>query len=122
MQNKRHADLTTALFVAIITKMVQPGERFPSAHVLAQQFAVSRAVVREAMHGLELRGMVEVRHGSGSFVLPHSSWDRFDALVVEPLVSSAMALARSVGTRGSLGQVLDAVDRLDLPRRTADEI
>ena len=45
-----------------------PGQRLPSERDLAEQFEVSRPTVREAMIALEIRGMVEARHGSGIYV------------------------------------------------------
>lgn len=45
------------------------GERLPSERDLAEQLQVSRASVREALIALELEGYVEVRVGSGVYVL-----------------------------------------------------
>ena len=44
------------------------GARIPSERELARQFGVSRVVVREAMRHLEAQGVIEVRHGSGTYV------------------------------------------------------
>lgn len=48
----------------------RPGDRLPPEPVLAAQFGVSRAGVREALRVLELQGLVRVRHGhaGGVFV------------------------------------------------------
>ena len=45
------------------------GQRLPSERDLAEQFGVSRPTVREAMIALEIAGAVEVRSGSGVYVL-----------------------------------------------------
>jgi GntR family transcriptional repressor for pyruvate dehydrogenase complex len=45
-----------------------PGSRLPSERDLADEHRVSRPTVREAMVALEIRGLVEARHGSGVFV------------------------------------------------------
>lgn len=45
-----------------------PGTRLPSERELADDFAVSRPTIREAMIALEMRGLVEPRHGSGIYV------------------------------------------------------
>jgi DNA-binding FadR family transcriptional regulator len=44
------------------------GSRLPSERELAEQFAVSRPVVREAIIVLELRGLVQRRQGAGVYV------------------------------------------------------
>lgn len=43
-------------------------DRLPSERELSDQFSVSRVVIREAVRNLEARGIVEVRHGSGTYV------------------------------------------------------
>ena len=45
------------------------GKRLPSERDLAEQFGVSRPTIREAMIALEIAGLVEVRSGSGVYVL-----------------------------------------------------
>lgn len=45
-----------------------PGSRLPGERDLAENFGVSRSTIREAMIALEMRGLVEVRHGSGLYV------------------------------------------------------
>ncbi|MFT3960605.1 FadR/GntR family transcriptional regulator [Propionivibrio sp.] len=47
----------------------QPGARLPAERVLAERLAVSRPTVREALIALEVEGWVEIRGGSGVFVL-----------------------------------------------------
>lgn len=45
-----------------------PGEALPSARQLAVDFGVSALTVREAIQSLKGRGLVESRHGSGTYV------------------------------------------------------
>ncbi|MBL8473531.1 MAG: FadR family transcriptional regulator [Rhodocyclaceae bacterium] len=47
---------------------IRPGEKLPSEKRLALEFAVSRAVVREAMSRLKAEGYVDSRQGAGAFV------------------------------------------------------
>ncbi|MBA4089432.1 MAG: GntR family transcriptional regulator [Sphingobium sp.] len=47
----------------------QPGSRLPPERDLAEQFNVSRPTIREAIIALEIRQLVEVRHGSGVYVV-----------------------------------------------------
>lgn len=48
------------------------GQRLPAERDLARQLGVSRPSVREALIALEVEGWVEVRTGSGVYVLDHS--------------------------------------------------
>lgn len=47
----------------------QVGDRMPAERDLAKQFGISRPVVREAMLTLEVLGLIEVRVGSGAYVV-----------------------------------------------------
>lgn len=44
------------------------GKSLPGEVILAQEYGISRSVMREALVALELLGLVEVRAGSGAFV------------------------------------------------------
>ncbi|MDT0445179.1 MULTISPECIES: FadR/GntR family transcriptional regulator [unclassified Streptomyces] len=44
------------------------GDKLPAERELAEQFSVSRNSVREALRQLDMLGLVESRHGEGTFV------------------------------------------------------
>ena len=60
------ADQVRALIQA---GMFDPGSRLPAERELAQQLGVSRPSLREALIALEIEGAVEIRMGSGIYVL-----------------------------------------------------
>lgn len=47
---------------------LQPGEKLPTERELASRFNVSRTSVREALRKLEIKGLIEIKQGSGSFI------------------------------------------------------
>ncbi|NPT35642.1 FadR/GntR family transcriptional regulator, partial [Paraburkholderia xenovorans] len=49
------------------------GDKLPTEAVLAQQFGVSRTVIREAISRLKNEGVVEPRQGSGVFIAAHGA-------------------------------------------------
>ncbi len=88
----RHGRLSGQVLLQIenmITERFPLGAHLPSEDKLAEQFRVSRIVIREAMKILEDRGVVEVRAGRGTIVVPAKS-DR--------VKSSLYRLIRSSGT------------------------
>lgn len=46
-----------------------PGDRLPPERELASMLSVSRASVRQAISALEAQGIVEIRHGEGTYIL-----------------------------------------------------
>lgn len=64
----------------LILKKLRPGDKLPSERELAEMLKVSRGSVRDAIRGLELRGLVEPRQGAGTVVReasPQPSRDPF---------------------------------------------
>lgn len=49
--------------------VIPPGQRLPSERELAEKLNVSRPTIREAMIALELSGIVEIKTGSGIYVI-----------------------------------------------------
>jgi GntR family transcriptional repressor for pyruvate dehydrogenase complex len=47
--------------------------RLPAERELTTMFNTSRQTIREAIYRAELAGLIEVRHGAGSFVVPRKS-------------------------------------------------
>lgn len=60
--------VASALEAEIRAGRIQAAEKLPTEAVLAQQFQVSRTVVREAISALRARGLVVTRQGAGAFV------------------------------------------------------
>lgn len=52
----------------IVEGTLRPGEPLPAERDLAQRFGVSRGSVRDAVRMLELIGLLDTRHGEGTFV------------------------------------------------------
>ncbi|MFD0965655.1 FCD domain-containing protein [Seminibacterium arietis] len=59
------------------------GERLPPERDFAEQFGVSRTVIREAIIMLELEGLVEVKKGSGVYVIGLPNQQRQPAPYIE---------------------------------------
>lgn len=65
---KLYQQVASSIADAIRDGLHKPGQRLPSERDLAEEYKVSRPTVREAMIALEIRGLVEARHGSGIYV------------------------------------------------------
>ena len=68
-------EIVTRLSQSIHDGTVKPGDKLPSESEIMGRFEVSRTVVREALSKLQASGLVQTRHGIGTFALavPESS-------------------------------------------------
>jgi GntR family transcriptional repressor for pyruvate dehydrogenase complex len=102
----------------LILKKLRPGDKLPSERELAEMLKVSRSSIRDAIRGLELRGLVEPRQGAGTIVRESA---------VEPLANPfANALKRR---KEMVSELLDFRKMLEPPlaaraatHASADEI
>lgn len=67
-RNLLYRDVIEALYKIIDEEQISPGSQFPPERELIKKLGVSRNVLREAFHVLELRGLVVSRQGKGRFL------------------------------------------------------
>ena len=60
--------ITSKLIARIIDGVYPPGSKLPTEREVAEEFEVTRNVVREALKRLEALGLVTIRRGSGIYV------------------------------------------------------
>ncbi len=112
---RRIADQLRALLVA---GEFAVGERLPAERDLARQLGVSRPSVREALIALEVEGWVEVRTGSGVYVLsakptgkrvavPTTEWGPLELMQARELVESEVAALAARHARKTDLQAMD---------------
>jgi DNA-binding FadR family transcriptional regulator len=105
------------------------GSRLPPERDLARQLGVSRPSVREALIALEVEGMVEVRIGSGIYVLaggndqprtdPEAAAGPFELLRARYVIESeCAALAAKSAKKAQLQAIGDALAEME--RETVD--
>jgi GntR family transcriptional repressor for pyruvate dehydrogenase complex len=62
-------DLVEGVGGQIRSQSLKPGDKLPTESEIMRAWGVSRTVVREALSRLQAAGLVETRHGIGTFVL-----------------------------------------------------
>src|SRR5437899_10611972 len=69
-QARASGEIVSQIERAIFSGALSPGDRLQSERELAEQFGVSRITVRDALRGLEARGLIRVKVGAtgGAFV------------------------------------------------------
>lgn len=101
-----------------------PGSRLPAERDLAKQLGVSRPSVREALIALEVEGWVEVRTGSGVYVLernglaggrgtqvPPTEWGPLELIRARRVIEGEIAsLAATQAKRKHLQAIREAIE------------
>jgi GntR family transcriptional regulator, transcriptional repressor for pyruvate dehydrogenase complex len=67
-RTKVYSEVASQIHRLIADGRLKPGDRLPPERELAEMFGVSRSSVRDAIRVLEMRGLVEPKHGEGTLV------------------------------------------------------
>lgn len=85
----RQAATMNAIRSYILRNRLKPGDPLPAELSFVSELGVSRSSVREALRTLEALDIVEIRHGSGSFVGSMSLEPMVQTLVLRASLSEA---------------------------------
>ncbi|MFG1375787.1 FadR/GntR family transcriptional regulator [Xanthobacter autotrophicus] len=124
----------------IASGRLQPGERLPTEHQMAETYGVSRPIVREAVGRLKHDGLVTTRQGAGAFVAEPGAASTFRLdiadlsdkvemraivellMAVEATATAHAAVRRSDEDLARIGGQLDAMqDAIDRGEPGVDE-
>ncbi|MFG3250047.1 FadR/GntR family transcriptional regulator [Streptomyces sp. NPDC048187] len=115
----------TGLFDQVVARLRQQitsqawpvGSRIPSEPALVEQLGVARNTVREAVRALAHNGLLDIRHGSGTYVVATSELEgvmrrRFAAVGEGDLVDARDALEVAAARLAALRRTEDDLRRL----------
>jgi DNA-binding FadR family transcriptional regulator len=112
-RSKLAATVAEQVLGEIRSKRLEPGTRMPSERELMVALGVGRSTIREAINGLAMLGVLEIKHGQGAFVLDPDAGTA---------ASSAIATALARGVTADLFEARRLVEpeaaRLAAERRT----
>jgi GntR family transcriptional regulator, uxu operon transcriptional repressor len=131
---RNYEDIADRIREVIQTEGYAPGDRLMTERKFSEIFGVSRSLVREAILLLEIEGLVEVRKGSGTYLVSDpaprsaSEADRddigpFELLQARQLVESEIAaFAARMVTKTDIVRMREALalERADLTSGTPD--
>ena len=98
---QRASRIASQLMELINLQKLNPGDRLPSERQLADLLEVSRPSLREALHILQAQGLVQIKHGQGTYVQ-------------EPIVAQELRASMMSKTHG-LHELFDAREVLEVP-------
>ena len=95
--------IANELETRILNGAIDAGDQLPTEGELAELFGVSRTVIRDAVRGLTARGILDVRAGRGTIVLPPNDE-----------TTARLMLSQMMRSELSMGEVMDARAALDI--------
>ncbi len=124
--------VTNKLGLDIVQGKYNNGQPFPTEAQLAEQFDISRSVMREAVKMLTAKGLISSRPRQGIRLSPASQWNMFDSdvlawtLKARPSMSllkeftelryaiepEAVALAARIGDQEAIARIGAALERM----------
>jgi len=125
--DRLYQDLARKLVAEIVAGDWPVGSRLPAERELAARYGVSRPTVREAIIAMEVQGLVEVRIGSGAYVMrlpgdqdiPGFGMSAFELTEARLLIEGeAAALAASQIGEAELAQIEALVDDIACENRS----
>jgi GntR family transcriptional regulator, transcriptional repressor for pyruvate dehydrogenase complex len=119
LAGRRAADaIVEDLRSQIASGAIAHGARLPPERTLAERYGVSGPTVREALQGLNAMGLLDVRHGSGTYVSASA-----DSLIAKSLATVIELQGVSVQNLiGLLGALLGYAARVGAARATNADI
>ncbi|QZN95216.1 FCD domain-containing protein [Symbiopectobacterium purcellii] len=117
-----YQDIGNKIRTDILAGKYQVGDRLPPERDIAESFSVSRSVVREALIMLELEKLIEVRKGSGVYVIQiptedqnrntDSGYGPFELMQARQLLESEVAaFAAMQATKTDILKMKQAIDQ-----------
>lgn len=123
-QRRRYQEVAEILRAELASGTYQVGDRLRPERQIAEELDVSRSLLREAMIMLEIEGWVDVRKGSGTYVVRLPQSDQagtedtqtdigpFELLQARQLIESNIAaFAASMVTKADIVRMRDALDK-----------
>jgi DNA-binding FadR family transcriptional regulator len=130
--------LSATLEQMIADGTIPADERLPSERELAKTLGVSRTTLREALHQLELKGLIDRRPGRGTMVVDRGREEHAESLlarlgssertlrevmdlraVIEPPIAARAADRRTAGDLAELRELLERLERETSTTRAA---
>lgn len=88
LKQKVYQDVLNEIRKFIKRHHLQAGDKLPSERELAGKLQASRSSIREALRSIELLGLIEVRHGEGTFLSTYRPFHTVELLASFILLES----------------------------------
>jgi GntR family transcriptional repressor for pyruvate dehydrogenase complex len=109
----------------IVAENIGEGARLPSERVLAERFGASRPTISQALRNLSLMGLVDIRRGSGAYVLRRPDTGSVGDMMQLRLWLETLGVERAASRKPKLSAaevdaISSALSRLELAASSPD--
>jgi DNA-binding FadR family transcriptional regulator len=115
---RRSGDVMEDLLLAVVRGQFPEGEWLPSEAELSATLGCARGTLRDALRGLQERGLIVVHAGRGQEVLQREYWDTRDPEVLRACIASGPERTLLADTIDARTVVEVAAARLAIERAT----
>jgi GntR family transcriptional repressor for pyruvate dehydrogenase complex len=111
-------EIARRLVEFLLSGGLEPGDQIPSERQLAEAFGVGRSAMREALKSLTLLGLLEVRHGDGTYLR------RADATLLPNVIEWGLLLGeqRTMDLVEARQKIEAIIAGLAAERRSAEDV
>lgn len=118
-EKKMFLQIVKQLRELIAEQNIQAGQKLPSERVLTEQLQVGRSSVREALRSLELLGLIETKHGGGTYLASmkqHQFVEILSSFILQDEKSASDVLAtRQMHEREAIHIICQSTQLRNLP-------
>ena len=87
MSNSQSNNIYDILLSMIVSNDLEIGDKLPTEMELCNKYNVARSTVREAVSKLQAKGFVEVKRGSGTYIISKVENKNANALVIDKITN-----------------------------------
>ena len=122
LKRVKHKSISSQVYeqlkAQVLHRVWLPGTKLPSENLLAQQMGVSRVTVREGLQRLVSLGLLETRHGEGTFVCEYGVGTSMNALlpmlILDPADLFHVLEYRRIMEKGTVALVVEKATPEDI--------
>lgn len=103
----------------IETEDLRPGDKLPSERELSEKLQAGRSSVREALRAMELIGVIESRHGGGTFLSkyrPYQTVELLSTFILNQATERELLMVKYLLEKEAAKLALNSVDDFKLSR------
>ena len=96
---------------------LKPGDKLPSERELSDKLGAGRSSIREALRAMELIGIIETRHGGGTFLSkyrPYHTVELLSTFILKETTKNELLIVKALLEKEAAKQVFHQMNKVKL--------